>query len=124
MLCITTLSIYNWLDTAVSVQSEACRGKLSDTLFLGYDKRIDRKSLHRIFKTLTNEGCLRIYSIKLVKGNTKKQQTYVCHPDITFNHPVLQEKLCQVKEKAYCYINKKEDELIESVPETPKALDK
>ncbi|KAL1502835.1 hypothetical protein ABEB36_007921 [Hypothenemus hampei] len=72
----------------------------------GYDKRIDRKSLHRIFKRLTDEGYLKIFNVTLSNENIKKTQTYVCHPEIHIGNDRLQRSLCQFKDETHCYLKK------------------
>ncbi|CAG9770226.1 unnamed protein product [Ceutorhynchus assimilis] len=81
----------------------------------GNDRKMDRRSLHRLLKRLADEGYVKIFQVILAGEDLKKTQVYVCHPDVTIEHAILQASVKQLKEKVFCYI-KKSDEVVYQKP--------
>ncbi|XP_066261797.1 general transcription factor 3C polypeptide 1 [Euwallacea similis] len=69
----------------------------------GYDKKIDRKSLHRIFKRLCSEGYIKLVYVTVRKEDFKKACWFICHPKVTLDHYKLKETINQLRERSLAY---------------------
>lgn len=66
-------------------------------MYLGYQKKIDRKSLSRILKKLVTEGFIRIYQLIVSDGRLTKSQCFICHPTIPYTDSTFETALQQMK---------------------------
>ena len=66
-----------------------------------HDGSMDRKSLHRILVKLASEGQIKTINIKLTHPDSKKEKemTFVCEPNITEQHTIIQSAIDQAKMK-------------------------
>ena len=67
----------------------------------GHDGSMDRKSLHRILRKLAMEGQTRNIIIKLTHPDSQKgkEMMFVCEPDVTDQHSIIQSAIEQAKMK-------------------------
>ena len=66
-----------------------------------HDGSMDRKSLHRIMSKLASEGQIKTINIKLTHPDSKKEKemTFVCEPNVTEQHTIIQSAVDQAKMK-------------------------
>jgi len=67
---------------------------------------MDRKSLHRLIKKITDEGYIKLFHVVVSRADYKRNQTFVCHPIINLEHYKLKESLLLLKEKTLAYVKK------------------
>ena len=67
----------------------------------GHDGSMDRKSLHRILAKLATEGQIKTINVKLTHPDSKKEKvmTFVCEPDVSDQHTIIQSAVDQAKMK-------------------------
>ena len=67
----------------------------------GHDGSMDRKSLQRILAKLATEGQIKTINVKLKHPDSKKEKemTFVCEPNVTEHHTIIQSAVDQAKMK-------------------------
>ncbi|XP_069672695.1 general transcription factor 3C polypeptide 1 [Periplaneta americana] len=67
----------------------------------GYNSKIDKKSLLRLLAKLSKDGHIKVIKIVLKGGNKEKMLSFVCEPDITTDHSLIQSAVEQAKMKFF-----------------------
>lgn len=67
---------------------------------------MDRKSLHRLLKKITDEGYIKLFHVVMSRADYKRNQTFICHPTINIEHYKLKESFLLLKEKTLAYVKK------------------
>ncbi|GFG28372.1 hypothetical protein Cfor_01748 [Coptotermes formosanus] len=67
----------------------------------GYNVKIDKKSLVRLLVKLSRDGHVKVIKIVLKGGTKEKVLSFVCEPDITTDHSIIQSAIEQAKMKFF-----------------------
>ncbi|CAH0548899.1 unnamed protein product [Brassicogethes aeneus] len=73
----------------------------------GYDKKIDRKSVFRLFKKLIEEGYAKMFRLLMWDEHTTKFQTFLCDTDIPATHNIIKTCQEQMKLRFFMGVSKK-----------------
>ncbi|KAJ9600248.1 hypothetical protein L9F63_009473, partial [Diploptera punctata] len=67
----------------------------------GYNVKIDKKSLLRLLVKLSKDGHIKVIKIVLKGGTKEKMLSFVCEPEITTDHTIIQSAVEQAKMKFF-----------------------
>ncbi|KAK3919691.1 General transcription factor 3C polypeptide 1 [Frankliniella fusca] len=65
----------------------------------GMSTKIDKKSLHRLLEKLNKDGHIKTIRVHMKGGTKEKTLNFVCQPNITVDHSLIQSALDQAKMK-------------------------
>ncbi|PNF33520.1 hypothetical protein B7P43_G17638, partial [Cryptotermes secundus] len=73
----------------------------------GYNVKIDKKSLVRLLVKLSKDGHVKVIKIVLKGGTKEKVLSFICDPDITTDHGIIQSAIEQAKMKLFIIAKEK-----------------
>lgn len=67
----------------------------------GMNTKIDKKSLHRLLEKLNKDGHIKTIRVHMKGASKEKTLNFVCQPNITVDHSIIQSALDQAKMKMF-----------------------